>query len=71
MSTLAQQISAFFARMPDEELTTSDVAVKFNVNETTAKKALKRMYDAGQLQRGRLTGTTAMVYRVSAKDGQA
>ena len=63
MATLAEQIAAFFDRVPDEELTSQDVRIKFGVNETTAKHVLKGMYESGQLERERIKGSTAMMYR--------
>ena len=63
MATLERKIAAFFDRVPDEELTSQDVRIKFGVNETTAKHVLKGMYESGQLERERIKGSTAMMYR--------
>ena len=63
MTTLEMKIAAFFDRVPDEELTSQDVRIKFGVNETTAKHVLKGVYESGQLERERIKGRTAMMYR--------
>ena len=68
MATLENQIAAFFDRVPDEELTSQDVRIKFSVNETTAKRVLKQMHEAGRLERERIKGRTAMVYRTRISD---
>jgi hypothetical protein len=53
------RLTAFFQRNPGEELTQADVETKFDVVDTAAAGALKKLTAAGVLER-------VTVYRVKA-----
>jgi len=63
---LENQILAFFDRNPEEELTSADVAIKFDRGQHKVREKLKRLTDQGLIGRygiKRRGGQVEYVYR--------